>query len=60
MKQCIGIQNYERGLFRKHIEKISTHKRICEQAQKLVSDGQEPIVIRSKINRSGISGVQWM
>ena len=52
-----GYRIMNLDLLRQEIVNISTHKCICDQAQWLVSDGQEPIMIRSEINRSRLFSI---
>ena len=40
-----------------HLMEITTHSCLCEEAQKLVAEGENPLTLKSEINRCGLFSI---
>ena len=56
-EKVTGYRIMNLDILQKEIVNISLHTCACEEAQKIVKDGREPIVIKSELNRSGLFSV---
>ena len=55
IKHISGYRMINLDILIEHIVKITTHS--CDKAQQLISDGEDPITLKSKINQSGLYSV---
>ena len=52
-----GYRVMNLDLLKEEIVKISEHSCMCEQAQRLVTEGKDPITIKGELSRSGLYSV---